>query len=341
MRIDNSSIRVNPNTCIACGICVDRCIMDNLRLSVAPCRQACPLDMNCQGYVRLIAMGKESEAIRQLMVYGPFLKIIADTCDAPCEKACVRKKDNGAVAILELKRYLAKKYADQINTIIPPEKDSGKSVAIVGADSAGLACAMRARQAGHAVIVFTMPGDTKLPAIIDSLQAVGVTFKEAESINPNDFDAAIICRTEFAHKLGLTVSSVKAPSHFTGESVFCVDSGKMGKGTVHALAEAFETMASVERFFANEPLDWGRGLYSQGGAVKQFKTDTRVGSSAPRVVPDDTKYIYDEQTAREQAARCHSCGRAFEKNQTCWYCLPCELECPQQALEVRIPYLVR
>ena len=37
--------------CVHCGICVDTCILDNLRMKLAPCRQACPLGVNCQGYV--------------------------------------------------------------------------------------------------------------------------------------------------------------------------------------------------------------------------------------------------------------------------------------------------
>ena len=47
--ISDINIRVNRDLCYACGTCVERCILDNLRLSVAPCRQACPLYMNAQG----------------------------------------------------------------------------------------------------------------------------------------------------------------------------------------------------------------------------------------------------------------------------------------------------
>ena len=315
--------------------------MDNLRLSVAPCRQACPLDMNCQGYIRLIAMGKESEAVTSLLPYGPFLEIIAKTCTAPCENACSRKKNDDAVAILELKRYLADKYADLFRVIETPEKPSGKSVAIIGADTAGLACAMRARQNGHATTVFKMDSDGDLLEVIAALKDAGVTFTEANAMAGSGFDAVIATRQEYGAKLECDATTVEAPSHLVDKSIFCVDTGKAGKGTIHALAEAFETMDSVERLFAGAPLDWGRGLYTQSGAVKQFTVDTRVGSDALRVVPDSQTGTYDAQTAKDQAGRCYACGRAFEKNHTCWYCLPCELECPQQALEVRIPYLVR
>ena len=64
--ISDVNIKVNRDLCYACGICVERCILDNLRLFTAPCRQSCPLHMNCQGYVRLIAQGKEREAAEEM-----------------------------------------------------------------------------------------------------------------------------------------------------------------------------------------------------------------------------------------------------------------------------------
>lgn len=334
MRIDDSSIRVNRNTCIACGICVDRCVMDNLRLSVAPCRQACPLDMNCQSYIRLLALGREDDALAQIRRYGPFLKILAEGCTAPCENVCSRRKNDGSVAILELTRYMAEAHAEQLNDIQIPAQPSGRSVAVIGGDVASLACAMGALQSGHSVTVITRDHDKNLAAIASSLENAGVVFSETMP-EMDRYDAVIVANPEDGLKLGRKITDVDRVSHQVKDSLFCVDSGFVGKGVAHAIAEAFETVESVNRFFRNEPLDWGRGKYTQDGRVKEFKVDTRVGTDACR------GKVKDAETAREQAGRCYGCGRAFEKNHTCWYCLPCEIECPQQALEVRIPYLVR
>ena len=49
----SDNITVDPDKCTTCGICVDTCILDNLRLKLAPCRQACPLGVNCQGMCSL------------------------------------------------------------------------------------------------------------------------------------------------------------------------------------------------------------------------------------------------------------------------------------------------
>ena len=55
----SDNIRIDRDKCTACGRCVEVCVLDNLRLQLSPCRQACPIGMNCQGYIRQIAQGKE------------------------------------------------------------------------------------------------------------------------------------------------------------------------------------------------------------------------------------------------------------------------------------------
>lgn len=49
----SDNIAIDTDKCNFCGICADTCIPDNLRMKLAPCRAACPLEVNCQGYVRL------------------------------------------------------------------------------------------------------------------------------------------------------------------------------------------------------------------------------------------------------------------------------------------------
>lgn len=357
MRIDDSSIRVNRHTCIACGICVDRCIMDNLRLSVAPCRQVCPLDMNCQGYVRLLAMGKETQAIEQLAPFGPFVRLISETCHAPCEKVCARSKQDGAVHILALKQYLARKYPDQLNHISIPSTPSGKRVVVIGTGIPGLASAFRALQAGHAVTLFAKPSDAQarpdeLISIITALENAGTVFQDAVQLKEKhgdlkNYDAIILSNPEDQNLLvpgvieNVSDTSIDPVSHLIHGHIFCAETGSSGKEVVARIAAAFETVESVNRFFTNEPFDWGRGLYTQGGAVKAYRPDPRVGSDVERASQEEAAKGFDQETAQRQASRCFGCGRAFEKNQTCWYCLPCELECPQEALNVEIPYLVR
>lgn len=357
MRIDDSSICINRHTCIACGICVDRCIMDNLRLSVAPCRQVCPVGMNCQGYIRLIAMGKEEEAIHQLLPFGPLVPLIAATCKAPCETVCARKKKDGAVHILELKRYMAKKYSNELHIIQISAISSKKRVAVIGADISGLASGFKAIQKGYQVTLYANPSDknamdTVYKNIVLSLKVAGAVFRCDAAIEEpvpdlHLFDAVILSRLEYqsAVKKDLFIKDTRnlnRSTHLMTGNIFCCNMDTHPKKEpVFEIANALETVDSVHRHLTGEPLDWGRGFYTQDGAVKAYKVDTRVGSDEKRTLPENLTHGFDERTAQKQASRCFGCGRAFEKNQTCWYCLPCELECPHGALEVQIPYLVR
>lgn len=156
MRISNVNIDVDRDKCIACGQCVDRCIMDNLRLSVAPCRQACPLDLNCQGYLRLLAMGKGEDAAAELRKYTPFAAILGRVCSQPCEAACERNTvcHDGAVHIRAVKRYLADAFPAVVNALSEKAADTGRHVAIVGSGPAGLMAAHELAAQGHAVTLY-------------------------------------------------------------------------------------------------------------------------------------------------------------------------------------------
>ena len=191
--ITDLNIFVDPGKCLACGLCVDRCIMDNLRLLVAPCRMACPLKINCQGYIRNIAQGKFEEAALELNKDTPFADILGLICHRPCETVCKRTVENGeAVPIKGLKYFLAKNFPEQAFFYTSPKELSGKKISIVGSGPAGLMAAWDLAMAGHkvdiyeqdrnpggmlnwAIPAFRMPREVLTRAII-ALENLGVKF---------------------------------------------------------------------------------------------------------------------------------------------------------------------
>lgn len=153
--ISDTNIYVNRESCYACGICVERCIMDNLRLFLAPCRTECPLHMNCQGYVRLIAHGKEIEAAKEMRAYLPFGGILGRVCHHPCEAVCERiQLGDGALHIRALKRYLADTFPEVAYFVPEIGKPTDKQIAIIGSGPAGLMAAYELRVWGHEVVVY-------------------------------------------------------------------------------------------------------------------------------------------------------------------------------------------
>ncbi len=149
------NIVIDKDKCTACGICVDTCILDNLRLELSPCRRACPLGVNCQGYVQLIARGQEAEALIMLQETLPFAGILSRICSQPCEAECQRRQTDGeAVAIRALKRYLVDQASAEEIPLPDMQADSSKKVAIIGSGPAGMMAAHDLRCHGHAVTIF-------------------------------------------------------------------------------------------------------------------------------------------------------------------------------------------
>ena len=123
------------------------------------------------------------------------------------------------------------------------------------------------------------------------------------------------------------------------------------RSVIEAMAQGREAAVSIDRFLSGETLRWGRA-FRGGPYTTDFSPEKGNAVSRPRAVLPrlparerqlhlETEKTMDERTARDEAERCLGCGRPAEVNQTCWYCLPCEIECPVDALEVRMPYLVR
>ena len=151
----SDNIAVDSDKCVFCGLCVDKCILDNLRMKLATCRQSCPLGLNCQGYVQLIARGQEVKAMEIVRDRLPFPGILGRICSQPCEDGCGHRDTDGeAVSIRALKRYLDDQFKDQEPPLPDIKPYSGKRVAIVGSGPAGLMAAYDLAVQGHKVIVY-------------------------------------------------------------------------------------------------------------------------------------------------------------------------------------------
>ena len=380
--IRDTNIKVDRERCIACGICVDRCVMDNLRLSVAPCRQACPLHINCQESIKLIAQGKEQQAIASLGEFLPFMGILRLLCHAPCEKACARKKVDKPVHIRALHGYLAgsdSKYIDGSSQQVAAES-SGKKVAICGSGPAALMAAWRLGRSDHHIVMFESkkePGGAlrdydpmsdnysqTIRELIEAIKDSGTDLKtgvEAPAFKKlfNLYDGVII-----TYKDENELSSILGQNDVDKESFqtdprtlqvvgqnkmfVCKDLGSSRSRLINALAAGKTASESAHRFLSDVPLMWERDFWEAKGNVKAYapayETAKHVQQqdNALEQREDDTGLKFDtKEAAAFEAERCLGCGRPFDQNQTCWYCLPCELDCPTNAIEVRIPYLLR
>ncbi|MDH4267916.1 MAG: FAD-dependent oxidoreductase, partial [Deltaproteobacteria bacterium] len=149
----HDNIRIDRDKCTACGRCVEVCVLDNLRLQLSPCRQACPVGMNCQGYIHHLAKKEMDKGLEKVRETVPFAGILGRICSRPCEAVCHRiKVDQQPVAIRDLKRYLSdqegKPWTPPVFSERPPK------TAIIGSGPAGLTAAFYLRSWGFQVTLY-------------------------------------------------------------------------------------------------------------------------------------------------------------------------------------------
>lgn len=165
----------------------------------APCKTACPAHIAVQGYLKLAAQGKYTEALQLIRRENPFPAVCGSICNRRCEDACTRGTIDQAVAIDEVKRFIAKKDLDAKTRFIPPkvvpkvQGEFDEKIAIIGAGPAGMSCAYYLAEKGYKPTVFERefkPGGmltTGIPSFrlekeivdaeIDILKEMGVEFR--------------------------------------------------------------------------------------------------------------------------------------------------------------------
>lgn len=113
----------------------------------APCKTACPAHIAVQGYLKLAKEGRYDDALALIKKDNPLPAVCGHVCNRRCEDACTRGTVDEAVAIDEVKRFLAERDLNAETRYIPkktiPSLKGGfdEKIAIIGAGPAGLSCA--------------------------------------------------------------------------------------------------------------------------------------------------------------------------------------------------------
>jgi glutamate synthase (NADPH) small chain len=119
------------------------------------CHSGCPLGNRIPEWNDLAWKGDWREAIEQLHSTNNFPELTGRLCPAPCETACVLGINQPAVTIKQIEvTTVERAFGSGSVTPIPPDRLSGKTVAVVGSGPAGLAVAQQLTRAGHTVAVF-------------------------------------------------------------------------------------------------------------------------------------------------------------------------------------------
>ena len=237
----NYVAEIDESKCVACGMCVESCPGNALKLGqhlcsskdltpaayptmrdgvvvtkkvvdpdyrenredvvstgTAPCKTACPAHIAVQGYLKLAAQGRYTEALELIKKENPFPAVCGRICNKRCEAECTRGGVDEAVAIDEVKRFIADHDLSEATRYVPKMlNQTGRpyteKIAVIGAGPAGMSCAYYLANKGYPVTVLDrnpVPGGMLtlgipsfrlekdvLNAEIDVLREMGVEFK--------------------------------------------------------------------------------------------------------------------------------------------------------------------
>jgi glutamate synthase (NADPH/NADH) small chain len=119
------------------------------------CHMGCPLGNLIPEWNDLIWRGDKDEAIARLHATNNFPEFTGRLCPAPCETACVIGINADAVTIKQVElRTIEEAFGAGNVKPLPPDRISGKTVAVIGSGPAGLAAAQQLTRAGHTVVVY-------------------------------------------------------------------------------------------------------------------------------------------------------------------------------------------
>jgi formate dehydrogenase major subunit len=172
----------------------------------------------------------------------------------------------------------------------------------------------------------TIPAD----AVIVAVGQAGGTLKLNGT---SDIKADPITRQTARSKIFLAGDSYTGPS-----------------SAIRAMASGRQAAISVDRLLTDEDLRLNRSYagpllsdfpISIEGAIERDRTETPVRSFSGKGDFSEVEGVFTAEQARHEAERCYGCGRPEGHYRNCWFCLPCEVVCPEQALWVEIPYLLR
>lgn len=178
----------------------------------------CPINNLIPEWNDLVYRGLWQEALERLLKTNNFPEFTGRVCPAPCEGSCVLGISDPPVTIKNIEcAIIDRGFEAGWMVPEPPEKRTGKKVAVVGSGPAGLACAAQLNRAGHWVTVYeradriggllmygipNMKLDkTVVQRRIDLMAAEGVTFITKTEVGKDlparklleDFDAVVLC----------------------------------------------------------------------------------------------------------------------------------------------------
>lgn len=280
------------------------------------CQASCPFGLDIKGMEEKWKKGRFNAAYRAYQNTVGFPGIVAEICDRPCEKTCIRNQVDRAVAIGLLEeatvKYAKRKAPNAYNLPI-----KGKKIAVIGGGLSGLGCALRLSNKKYEVTVFekenNFGGQVRRimdPAAVDAeIEAqfqfetwekrLGQTVTSLDDIK-SEFDAIYVATGALGDNFGLELSgegafATSTPGVFMGGAL-------TGCTVMEALAQGLDASLAIERYIKtkgmNEP-------FKKKGTMIQM--DASLIEKREPVCPEGENG-FTEAEAMEEIGRCLKCS---------------------------------
>ncbi|MFP5212878.1 MAG: FAD-dependent oxidoreductase, partial [Acidobacteriota bacterium] len=293
---------VDPDRCTLCGRCTEVCpamapdggkpvrfngrqalpgrpVIDKRRKPL--CQENCPLGVNAQGYVALVKEGRYAEALDLIRRDNVLPAICGRICMHTCEAACRRGELDQAVAIKDIKRFVADLELSKKTVSTPCAPTRNERIAVIGSGPAGLAAAADLARLGYPVTVFEKEeqpggllrygiGPYRLPRDvldreIEYIESLGVTFKTSTSVDLGEGLAEL--QKEFASVIVSTGTWTDRRLGVPGEDLKNVDGcidflARLYRGEIEKLPENVAVIGD-----GNAAFDLARALVRLGARV--------------------------------------------------------------------------
>ena len=313
----------------------------------APCQRLCAVHSEIPKMIREIKDEQFEEAIATVREDMAIPSILERFCNAPCEKGCRRAAYDEGVSIRHLTRFISDWDLRRDTPYLPPVRESsGKTIAIVGSGSTGLAAAYYLAREGHSCTVFekadqlgprlrTDDFDQELKEdwVIDGevrvLELMGVEFKTGTALGDQisletlqgDFDAVVLTMGETSNEaleaFGIPVTEkgikITPKTAMTGIKGVFAAGNLVKKGTpILKSVQAAKQMAMCASQYANgETITGIVEMYNHMmGRLQEGEIDIFVSGAdpIPRVKPENLEVEgYEFADAQLEGGRCMHC----------------------------------
>ena len=257
-----------PLTHIEALIEADRCYF----CYDAPCTKACPSDIDVPGFIQSIRSDNLTGAAEKILSENIFGGMCARDCPTEelCQQACVRNDhEDKPVEIGLLQRFATDSVLDNGVKLFSRKKDTGKSIAVVGAGPAGISCAHRLSVLGHNITVY----DAKDK--LGGLNEYGIAaYKSTNDFAQQELDyildiGGINFETgmELGKHINLEDLQEKFDAVFLGCGLGTVNQLNLDNENISGVIDAVEYIANLRQASNKDELMVGKNIVVVGGGM--------------------------------------------------------------------------